>query len=73
MELNHLFSNKFNASIVILDEIDHLVSQDQSVLYKLFEWAKREKARFVLIGIANAIDLTTRLLPRLEAKGGNLY
>ncbi|KAI8982046.1 P-loop containing nucleoside triphosphate hydrolase protein [Mycotypha africana] len=54
--------------IVVLDEIDSLITRDQQVLYKLFEWAHSPKSRLVLIGIANALDLTDRILPRLRAK-----
>ncbi|KAI8071608.1 P-loop containing nucleoside triphosphate hydrolase protein [Gongronella butleri] len=61
-------SNKKSISVVILDEIDHLVTKDQDVLYTLFEWASLPSSRLVLIGIANALDLTNRVLPRLRAK-----
>ncbi|KAF9974620.1 AAA ATPase [Actinomortierella ambigua] len=54
--------------VLILDEIDQLVTKDQDVLYKLFEWTTREKSRLTLIGIANALDMTDRFLPRLKAK-----
>lgn len=55
-------------SLLILDEIDQLETKTQSVLYKIFEWPSWENARLVLVGIANAMDLTDRLLPRLCAK-----
>ncbi|RUP50716.1 P-loop containing nucleoside triphosphate hydrolase protein, partial [Jimgerdemannia flammicorona] len=54
--------------VVILDEIDHLLTKDQDVLYKIFEWPTVPSARLTLIGIANALDMTDRFLPRLRAK-----
>lgn len=54
--------------LVVLDEIDHLLDLDLDVLYKLFELALRRGSRLVLIGIANALDLTDRFLPRLKAR-----
>lgn len=54
--------------LVILDEIDHLLDLDLDVLYKMFELALRRTSRLILIGIANALDLTDRFLPRLKAR-----
>ncbi|KAL3921954.1 MAG: hypothetical protein SGPRY_004727 [Prymnesium sp.] len=55
--------------VLLLDEIDQLLSLHQQVLYTLFEWAAAPCSRLVLIGIANALDLTERFLPRLRAHG----
>lgn len=64
-----MISNSHHNSLLILDEIDQLVTSDNGVLYNLFEWATKKDSRLVLIGIANALDLTDRFLPRLKAKG----
>lgn len=57
--------------LVTLDEIDHLLATDPEILYTFFEWSMQPKSRLVLIGIANALDLTDRFLPRLKAKNLN--
>lgn len=54
--------------IVTLDEIDHLLTLDLEILYTLFEWSLHRSSRLILIGIANALDLTDRFLPRLKAR-----
>ncbi|XP_060808192.1 polycomb group protein Psc [Amyelois transitella] len=54
--------------LLVLDEIDQLDSKRQSVLYTIFEWPAMSESRIVLIGIANALDLTERTLPRLQAR-----
>lgn len=54
--------------VVTLDEIDHILSLDLEIMYKLFEWSLQKSSRLILIGIANALDLTDRFLPRLKAR-----
>ncbi|KAI5358543.1 Putative AAA+ ATPase domain, P-loop containing nucleoside triphosphate hydrolase [Septoria linicola] len=54
--------------LVVLDEVDILVDLDLELLYSLFEWSMQPTSRLVLIGIANALDLTDRFLPRLKAR-----
>ena len=39
------------------------------MLYHLFELPELKDSRCILIGVANNIDLTVRLLPRLQARG----
>ncbi|GAQ80088.1 Pre-initiation complex subunit CDC6 [Klebsormidium nitens] len=52
--------------VVILDEMDRLVSRDQTVLYEMFKLATAPGSRCLLVGIANAIDLMERFLPNLR-------
>ncbi|KAI5779516.1 P-loop containing nucleoside triphosphate hydrolase protein [Geopyxis carbonaria] len=52
--------------VLVLDEIDHLLTND--ILPVIFELALRKNSRLILIGIANALDLADRFLPRLKSK-----
>ena len=54
--------------LLVLDEVDQLESKDQSVLYTVFEWPALQGSRLALVGIANSLDLTDRVLPRLQVK-----
>lgn len=56
------------AYLVVLDEIDHILTLDLESLYRLFEWSMQKSSRLVLVGIANALDLTDRFLPRLKSR-----
>ncbi|KAI0148095.1 cell division control protein Cdc6 [Hypoxylon sp. NC0597] len=54
--------------LVVLDEIDHILTLDLESLYQLFEWSMQKSSRLLLVGIANALDLTDRFLPRLKSR-----
>ena len=53
---------------VTLDEIDHILTMGLESLYRVFEWSLQKSSRLLLVGIANALDLTDRFLPRLKSK-----
>ena len=55
--------------IIVLDELDQLLNRQSEVLYGLFQLAASATSRIVLIGVANALDLTDRFLPKLAARG----
>ena len=54
--------------VLVLDELDYLVTSKQSVIYNLFEWATRGSSHMVVVGISNTMDLPERLLPRVESR-----
>ncbi|XP_059613342.1 cell division control protein 6 homolog [Phlebotomus argentipes] len=54
--------------LLVLDEIDQLVGNKQAVLYTIFEWPRKFPDKLVLVGIANSLDLTDRLLTRLQSR-----
>ncbi|EFJ47339.1 origin recognition complex subunit 1 [Volvox carteri f. nagariensis] len=55
-------------TLLIVDEIDVLITRDQAVLYNLFEWPMREGSRLAVIGISNTHDLDSRVLPRIASR-----
>ena len=69
--LTKLFTSKKGKPemhLVLLDEIDTLLKGDCEMLYSIFEWAMHPASSLILIGIANALDLTDRFLPRLKTR-----
>jgi cell division control protein 6 len=70
--LKKTFHSRNKPYLVVLDEIDGLLDVDLELLYQLFEWSLHKSSSLVLIGIANALDLTDRFLPRLKSKTAKL-
>lgn len=66
-KLQKLLTSAGPTVLLVLDEMDQLDSKAHDVLYTIFEWPYLPKSRLCLIGIANALDLTDRILPRLQA------
>lgn len=72
---SYLTSNQdVDSLVVVLDEMDYLITKDQQVLFQLFQCASTLKSlvfstKLVLIGISNALDLTDKFLPRLRSNG----
>ena len=68
--LSKCFTSKASdkTHVVLLDEIDSLLDGDCDFLYNIFEWSMHRSSSLLLIGIANALDLTDRFLPRLKAR-----
>lgn len=56
--------------ILVLDEMDVLVSRKQKVLYDVLEWPARPNSRMAVIGIANTMDLPERMLPKVGSRLG---
>jgi len=54
--------------VLLIDEVDCLVTPSQAVLYKVFDWLGMPNARLVLAAISNTMDLPERLLPRVASR-----
>ncbi|KAH7863452.1 hypothetical protein Vadar_017695 [Vaccinium darrowii] len=70
--LKNLYSQKQQSAgmkmmLIIADELDYLITKDGAVLHDLFMLTTLPSSRCILIGIANAIDLADRFLPRLQS------
>lgn len=66
--IEQYLKSKHKSVLLVLDEIDQLSCKNQSILYKIFEWPTIPQSKIVVIGIANSLDLTDRLLPMLKTK-----
>jgi len=50
------------ATVVLVDELDQLVTGRQDVMYNLFSWPNTYGSNLVIIAVANTFDLPERLL-----------
>nr|AAK69447.1 origin recognition complex 1 [Arabidopsis thaliana] len=56
--------------ILLIDELDVLVTRNQSVLYNILDWPTKPNSKLVVLGIANTMDLPEMLLPRISSRMG---
>ncbi|TMW93351.1 hypothetical protein EJD97_011839 [Solanum chilense] len=75
--LNERFSNVAERSkeenrpcILLIDELDLLVTRNQAVLYNILDWPTKPHSKLIVIGIANTMDLPEKLLPRISSRMG---
>lgn len=51
-------------TICLVDELDYLLTKDFSVMYDFYSWPQTSSVPFIMIGIANTMDLPERLSNR---------
>lgn len=57
--------------VILIDELDALVTKKQTLLYNLFDWPCHQNSRLLIISIANTMDLPERLQPKIQSRIGN--
>lgn len=63
--LTHEFSHPSPRRIpcvVLMDELDQLVTKNQSVMYNFFNWPQLRHSRLIVLAVANTMDLPERTL-----------
>lgn len=48
--------------IVLMDELDQLVTKNQSLMYNFFSWPSWQYSKLIVIAVANTMDLPERTL-----------
>jgi len=56
--------------VLLIDELDLLLTRNQSVLYNILDWPTKPNSNLVIIGIANTMDLPEKLFPRISSRMG---
>lgn len=60
-ELSHPSPRRVSC-VVLMDELDQLVTKNQSVMYNFFNWPALRHSRLVVLAVANTMDLPERTL-----------
>ncbi|KFD71742.1 hypothetical protein M514_16262, partial [Trichuris suis] len=50
--------------VLLMDEVDLLISSRQRVLYQLFDWSTQEEAKLIVLAVANTLDFPERVLSK---------
>lgn len=48
--------------VVLMDELDQIVTKSQSVMYNFFNWPTYQNSKLIIIAVANTMDLPERML-----------
>ncbi|CAR22977.1 origin recognition complex subunit 1 [Lachancea thermotolerans CBS 6340] len=59
---NKVPRNKKRPILVLLDELDALVTKSQDVMYNFFNWTTYGNAKLIVVAVANTMDLPERQL-----------
>lgn len=70
-DLNEARPEIRNTKVILLDELDCLLTKNQSILYNLFEWPQRKKANLIVLSVANTLDLPETFMARISSRIGN--
>lgn len=57
--------------VVLIDELDALMTNKQALLYNLFDWPCHPHSNLLLISIANTMDLPERLQTKIRSRIGS--
>jgi len=61
------------SSVVLMDELDQLMTAKQDVVYNFFNWPTLAGAKLVVLAVANTMDLPERVMSgRVRSRLGEL-
>ena len=62
------------SSVVLMDELDQLMTSKQDVVYNFFNWPTLVGSRLVVLAVANTMDLPERVMTgRVRSRLGTLF
>lgn len=70
MHLEEHFSNRTKPCVLLVDEVDRLLTKNQRILYNIFDWSRRHGSKLAVVAISNTVDLPTQFIPRVQSRLG---
>ena len=61
LEIERLRNSADKLRVLLIDELDALVTKKQTLLYNLFDWPCHSHSKLLVIAIANTMDLPEKL------------
>ncbi|KAJ3434178.1 origin recognition complex subunit [Anaeramoeba flamelloides] len=58
--------------VLLIDEVDMLITRTQGVLYNIFNWPRLQNSNLVVVTISNTMDLPEKFLPKVRSRMGML-
>jgi len=73
--LEQMFTSKgkvesHTVTVLLIDELDFMITRNEQVIYNLFNWPSQKHARLAVVGIANTMNLVEQLCPRVQSRVG---
>lgn len=59
---SHLCLGGLSTSVVLMDELDQLMTTKQDVVYNFFNWPTLVGSKLVVLAVANTMDLPERVM-----------
>lgn len=59
-------------SVVLMDELDQLLTTKQDVVYNFFNWPTMRDSQLFVIAVANRMDLPQQLAAKIKSRLGQL-
>ena len=63
-------NNLKKTKILIIDEVDYLLTKKQEILYNIYDWMHTKNSHLVIISIANTLDFPNKLFPKIQSRMG---
>lgn len=55
-------AHRRDTTVLLVDELDLLWTRKQDVMYNIFDWPSKPRARLVVLAVANTMDLPERIM-----------